>query len=228
MRAPAGRGISQQPRLPALGSQQPRLRALGLTLLLSLAACQTASEPGTSPATPASPTAYPDLATVPQRPELGYTVAQRQAIADQLVADRAHAQYSAARLAYATGHSATPPPGPPPAAAAADTPASAPLPAEAPKAAAKEAPGSGRIARGYVEANLNAAADSGQLRKFMRRMDRPIPDPYGPRSVAQLVGLAPPPAGPPAPDPGNQSFGSFLGGALGIETEDDVSPASQR
>lgn len=185
-------------------SLQPRALA-GLAALALLGACQ--ASPGTSPAIPASPASYPDLADVPPRPQLSYTIEQRREVARALVADRENARYRAAVLAHATGRSDTAPtPPPPPPAAPAATPAE---PAAPP-------PGERRIARGYVESSLNAAADDGDLRDFMRRMERPIPDPYGPRTVTQAVGLAPSEAGPDE-EGGLAGFGSFLGGVLGLE-----------
>ena len=42
------------------------------------AACEPTAPPGQSPARPVPPGPYPDLASVPPRPQLSYTVAQRQ------------------------------------------------------------------------------------------------------------------------------------------------------
>ena len=190
------------------GIWQQRRRTLGCSLALAalLAGCGSGASP--PPPAPASPTDYPDLASVPARPNLSYTVEQRQAIGDALVADRANARYRQAELAFATGRSGTPPPAPP--APPPPATAAAPAPPVAPP------PGAGPIARGYVDANLNAASDDGDLRDFMRRLDRPIPDPYGPRTVTQAVGLAPRPAAA-AQEGVLDGFGSFLGGVLGLE-----------
>lgn len=201
-----------------------KTRAAALLLLLGLAACSGAARPDASPAVPASPTSYPDLASVPPRPRLSYTVEQRRKIADQLVADRENARHRAAELAYATGQSAEPPPPRPPAEAGAAEAAAAPAPAPAPA----EPPGDAPIARAYVQENLSAAADTGRLRRFMRRLERKIPDPYGPRSIAEAVGLAgrAEPAAAPAPEPApagqpateqEEAPGSHLGGLLGLE-----------
>lgn len=212
-----------------------------LLLLLATAACERPGRPGASPAVPASPSDYPDLASVPPRPRLSYTVEQRREIADALVADRENARHRAAELAYATGRSGTlPTPAPAPA---------APETAGAPQKAAQPAtpgqpPGDAAIARAYVEENLNAAADDGRLRKFMRRLGRKIPDPYGPASITEALGLTGPaqPAGNAAPASGGQPpaaapaagaeqdegkaeaqpgsvqrFGSYLGGLLGLD-----------
>lgn len=182
-------------------------------LLALLAGC---SGGGTSPAMPAPPAAYPDLARVPAKPRLGYTVEQRREIASGLVADRANARYREAELDFATGR-ATAPPAPPPAAEA-PTPQPAAPPAPPPA-------GDRSLARAYVASSLDAASDEGELSDFMKRIDRKVPDPYGPATVGQLVGLAPAPA--PQPEPpkagegedarGLAGFGGFLGGLIGIE-----------
>jgi hypothetical protein len=60
------------------------------------------------------------------------------------------------------------------------------------------------------------------MRDFMKRLERDIPDPYGPKAVTQAVGLAPPPQAPEggrAPAEGAGGFGGFLGGLLGVEGE---------
>jgi Meckel syndrome type 1 protein len=220
--------------------QRSILPAGFLLLGLLLAGCQRASgpEPGVSPAVPASPTAYPDLASVPPRPRLTYSVEQRRAIADALVADREHARYRRAELDYATGSSATPPVPPPPA---------PPPPAAAPPTAAGPPPGAAAIARQYVEASLNEASDDRDLRDFMKRLDRKIPDPAGPATVVKAVqavmpGGSEPAAAAPAtervgqvgvdtgetaaPQPSAlQRLGSFLGGVLGLESG-EAAPAT--
>jgi hypothetical protein len=209
-----------------------RCGALALLLVL-LGGCQgSAPAEGDGPAEPLPPGEYPDLASVPPRPRLTYTVEQRRAIGDQLVADRENARYRAAELAYDTGRSAEPPPPPPEAPAA---PAAAPPPPPPPA-------GDGPIARAYVDDNLDTSRDTGKLRRFMRRLDRRLPDPVGPPSVAVAVGLAGPagdtpaaggaaPAAPAASPPQPQAsalerFGGFLGGILGIGAGDEAAPAS--
>lgn len=182
-------------------------------LLAALAAC-AGPESGTSPASPATPAAYPDLARVPARPRLGYTVEQRRELSSGLVADRANARYREAALAYATGRTDTAPTAPP-SVAATPAPAAAPAPAPA-------TPGAATVAASYVDSSLDAASDDGDLNDFMKRIDRNIPDPYGPATVTQLVGIAPQPPLEPAPtaDAGNGDsggFGGFLGGLLGVE-----------
>jgi hypothetical protein len=61
-----------------------------------------------------SPTTYPSLSTVPRRPKLTYTVAQRRAIVEGLVADLENARYTDRSVRYRSGLSALPPPPPPP------------------------------------------------------------------------------------------------------------------
>lgn len=188
-------------------------------LLAALAAC-AGQDAGTSPASPATPAAYPDLARVPARPRLGYTVEQRRELSTGLVADRANARYREAALAYSTGQTDIAPTPPSPVAAT-PAPTAAPGPAPAP-------PGAATVAASYVESSLNAASDDGDLNDFMKRIDRNIPDPYGPATVTQLMGIAPQPPPEPAPaaDAGSRGeggFGTFLGGLLGVED----TPAAQ-
>lgn len=60
---------------------------------------------------------YPDLADVPPRPRLGYTLRQKRAIAEVLVADRDHARYEGETLRHRLLGTAPPPPAIPPAVA---------------------------------------------------------------------------------------------------------------
>jgi hypothetical protein len=86
-------------------------------VLMVLASCQNpAQDPGPTGAVPAQPD-YPSLHTVPARPQLSYTVEQRRAIVDGLIADRANARYSNQVVRYRTGLSGLPPPATPPVAA---------------------------------------------------------------------------------------------------------------
>ena len=48
---------------------------------------------------------------------------------------------------------------------------------------------------------FNDVRDRGKLRQFMLRLGREAPDPFGPRSLAEALGLQSPPEPPPAPDP---------------------------
>lgn len=197
-----------------LGARKHQGRAIIVAMLLGLlTACEPSPPPGQSPARPVPPGPYPDLASVPPRPQLSYTVAQRQEIASQLVADRAHAQYAAAQLAYATGAAAAPPAPPEPAPAA--------TPAPPPPAAAE---GDAGIANAYLATNLSDVRDTGKLRQFMRRLDREAPDPWGPRTLAEAIGLGGP-DDPPAPGGSEakpvsseaQPATNVLGGVLGVD-----------
>jgi hypothetical protein len=212
-------------RRPPRGiSQHKLLASLGFAVLL-LVGCQPSGPPGTSPAIPASPTAYPDLASVPSRPQLGYTIEQRREIAAGLVADRANARYREAGLAYATGRTDSPPPEPP---AAQPEPVAAPAPETAPPA------GDGTAARRYVEEALDSTADDDDLDDFVQKIERRIPDPYGPATLTQALGLAPraptEPTANPADEGSLDGFGGFLGGVLGVEAaegEDSSDPAQR-
>ncbi len=109
---------------------------------------------------------------------------------------------------------------------ASTAPASPAAPAPAAQPAAPSPAGDAGLAKAYVRSTLDSASDDGDLNDLMKRIERRIPDPYGPRTVTQLVGLAPRPA-PPAPAAGGEEppagagggggLGGFLGGLLGIE-----------
>lgn len=164
------------------------LRQLGLTVLL-VAGCADGSSSGSSPARPASPATYPDLASVPPRPVLSATPAQRQEMQASLASARNAADRRAAEFLHEIGRGPAPPPLPAPAPAAAPPP---PLPVVG---------GDGGVARAYLDSSLVEVRDRGKLRQFMRRLVREAPDPYGPRTLAQALGLV---AGPtettPQPD----------------------------
>ena len=77
---------------------------------------------------------------MPPRPQLSYSVQQRRAIVDGLVADREHARYTEQVVRYRTGRSSLPPPPAPPPVVVPDVPVEpAATPAEA--AAAGQAAG---------------------------------------------------------------------------------------
>jgi hypothetical protein len=78
--------------------------------------------------------------------------------------------------------------------------------------------GDGAIARAYLDSSLNDVRDRGKLRQFMRRIGREAPDPAGPRTVAEALGLstsaAPGESAPQAAPTGQQAdplerFGDF-------------------
>ncbi len=177
-----------------------------------LTACESSPPPGQSPARPVPPGPYPDLASIPPRPQLGYTVEQRREIGNQLVADREHARYAAAQLAYATGATTEQPqpPAPPPAAAPAPPPPPSPE-------------GDASIAAAYLDTNLSDVRDTGKLRQFMRRLDREAPDPAGPATIAELLGFGgpsdPPTATPQVPEQprDDATAPNVLGGVLGVD-----------
>lgn len=144
----------------------PRRLALLAPLLLALGACgdllqnvPPRPEASTDPAVAAAE--YPRLADVPERPRLGYTLEQRRAIAEGLVADRANARHTGDELRRATGRPVTPddapplPPLPPPPEVADDT--------------------STDLALAYVEEALARDSDDGSLGDFLDRLERPPP-----------------------------------------------------
>ena len=96
-------------------------------LMIVLASCQdVAEQPGPIEPVTFAPE-YPSLHTVPARPQLSYTVEQKRAIVDMLIADRANARYTEGVVRYRAGLSSEPP-----------------LPAPALAAASPESGGSGR------------------------------------------------------------------------------------
>ena len=149
-----------------------------LSLLLLLGACEPTTAPGKSPARPASPTTYPDLASVPARPIFSDTLEERSALGNQLAADRENAIRRAAELDYAAGRGPAPPPAP-----AVGSAASPAAPPAGPPA------GDASVAQAYVASSFNDVRDRGKLRQFMLRLGREAPDPAGPSSLAQALGL---------------------------------------
>lgn len=91
-------------------------------VMIVLASCQDAAEDTRPGGAVAEQSGYPSLHSVPPRPQLSYTVEQRRAIADGLIADRENARYSNQVVRYRTGLSGLPPPDAPPVAAAPLTP----------------------------------------------------------------------------------------------------------
>ena len=78
-------------------------------LMIVLASCQdVAEQPEQIEAVTFDP-GYPSLHTVPARPQLSYTVEQRRAIVDMLIADRANARYTEEVARYRAGLSSEPP-----------------------------------------------------------------------------------------------------------------------
>jgi hypothetical protein len=93
---------------------------LSIVSVLALQACQVLDVfDGDAPAEaepsievtqlPVDP-AYPNLRTVPPRPQLSYSVEQQREIVESLIGDREHARYTTQRIRYRTGLSSLPPP----------------------------------------------------------------------------------------------------------------------
>jgi hypothetical protein len=193
-------------------------------LMIVLASCQdVAEEPGPIEPVTFDP-GYPSLHTVPPRPQLSYTVEQKRAIVDMLIADRANARYTEEVVRYRAGLSSNPPP-PAPALAAA-SPDWEPAPLES--ARATPPPDTARPAPAVVpETKFQTEGDS--LDSFMRDMvhgragSQPPPNPapagkpdanatgagapeliaqaaaYPPRSRAVVLAMPPDPARLPPP-----------------------------
>ncbi|NWH08512.1 MAG: hypothetical protein HXY22_07725 [Alphaproteobacteria bacterium] len=90
----------------------------------------SAPPPGSATATEVGKDGYPNLATVPARPEATRNEAERQQIVEGLVADKARAQYSAEQLRGGEDVAAPPP---------ANNPATAKAPAAPTEPAAEAA-----------------------------------------------------------------------------------------
>jgi hypothetical protein len=175
---------------------------------LSLGACGRPDAIGGGEAgsanTGAAAAEYPSLATVPPRPRLSYGVEQRRAVEDQLVRDRANAARVAAEIDHELGRSPAPPP--PVAPAAPASAAASPLPAEAGAAERRpRGPGDDPLVEAYVAEAMARDEDEGELRDFMRRLERPP----APVAEPEKAGVAPPAA--PAPRPAS------LARVLGLE-----------
>jgi outer membrane protein OmpA-like peptidoglycan-associated protein len=82
-------------------------------LMLALASCQDVAEETAPSDSVAVAPGYPSLHTVPPRPQLSYTVEQRRAIVNGLIADRENARYSSDVVRYRAGLSSLPPPAAP-------------------------------------------------------------------------------------------------------------------
>ncbi|MGH6943512.1 MAG: hypothetical protein ACREH6_04730, partial [Geminicoccaceae bacterium] len=123
-------------------------------LFLTLPGCQSVDVPENTSGSASAPQSahpskapadesYPDLHSVPPRPQLSYTIQQEREIVDALIADREHARYTNRVIRYRTGESSLPPPPEPQkrAEAPAETPKSSiPTVAEPPAAPAEVAP----------------------------------------------------------------------------------------
>ncbi len=134
-----------------------------------------------------SNTAYPDLHTVPPRPQLSYTVQQRRAIVDGLVADRENALYTDQVVRYRAGLSTLPPPPPPPSVTATIEPlseAAGATAAQTQQAKARQtSSGAGGQAPSGDQSPRNET-EKGSLGEFVDRLDRAT-TPSGPDASAQ-------------------------------------------
>jgi hypothetical protein len=107
---------------------------------LALAASRDRLEAARADGAAAAPTEYPSLYSVPPRPQLSYSVQQRRAIVEGLVADRELARYTDQVVRYRSGQSSLPPPPEPPRAVAAVDTEGLLEPAEPAAVPAAEAP----------------------------------------------------------------------------------------
>jgi hypothetical protein len=127
--------------------------------LLGLAGCTGGSTHEGE--TAAASRGYPDIAEVPPRPHLGYTVEQRREIGNALLADRENARYERDQLLYETGRSLVPPQH--------ETPQQLPMPAAV--ETKQEAPPAPSATR-YVEERVLEETDDGSLGDFMDKLLR--------------------------------------------------------
>ena len=149
-------------------------------------ACDPASDAERSrPA--GSPTTYPDLASVPPRPGSGRHAgaAPGDPAASSLPIAPERRLRRAAELAYATGRGRS---------RRRRRPGAVGRSRRPPRRRRGRRPATARVARAYLDSSLNDIRDRGKLRQFMRRLGREAPDPAGPQTLAQAVGLAPVPA----------------------------------
>jgi hypothetical protein len=196
--------------------------------VLALAGCQSVDEgsaasPSSGPsdtgtaedsgAAAESGTAYPDLHTVPPRPQLSYTVQQRRAIVDGLIGDRENALYTDQVVRYRAGLSTLPPPPQPPSVTAAIEPspeAAGATAAPAPQArAGLTSSGAGGQAQSGDQSPRNET-EKGSLGEFVDRLDRAT-TPTEPDASAQGVTSG----GPQGSDGGSEDASSKSSGWFG-------------
>ncbi len=165
---------------PGMGSKGERsaVLAVGLCALVALGGCgelldSVPPRPAAIDDPAVAETPYPRLAAVPARPRLTYTLEQRRAIAEGLVADRDYARHQGNELRQATGRPPLPPAPPLPA-----KPASKPAPPPDPAA---------DLAIAYVEDSLARDADDGSLGDFLDALERLPP---GIDAAAAQAGIA--------------------------------------
>jgi hypothetical protein len=132
--------------------------------------------------------AYPNLHTVPPRPQLSYSVEQQREIVERLISDREHARYTDRLIRYESGLSSLPPPPAPPQALA-DTDAAVDQVVRA-RPQAPTAEPEAMPARRAAETRYRVDDDS--LGDVMRDLVRDTAPPAAATPSAA-------PAGPPAP-----------------------------
>lgn len=180
--------------------------------------------------------AKPELRDVPPRPALGYTIEQRRAIGDTLVADRENARHQGELLRQRTGKSALPPPPMPRVAPPEVTTAKTEPP---PPSSAALVPSNPEAA--IAEDRVRSESDDGSLNSFLRQLLRLQPEPPTEPSAEvaataaptadeagsqEHVGRRPDPPSTPALD----QFLGLLGGTLAepgaFTTTPAVAPAA--
>ena len=151
-------------------------RTAAMLLLALLAPARRPRRTGREPA-PAGPSGrLPDLASVPPRPQLSYTVAQRRR--DRQRAGRRSRQRPLSRRRAGLRHRRH---------QGAAATAARRLPPPASRRAATADPGRrpGSSPAPTCAADLIIAADKGKLRQLMRRLEQRAPDPVGPATAGR-------------------------------------------
>jgi hypothetical protein len=206
-----------------------------LTSVVALSACQWFD--GDPPASareqlnlaPAAPgDAYPSLHSVPPRAQLSYSVEQRRAIVDGLIADRENARYTDQVVRYRSGQSSLPPPpAPPHDVAAVDTEGLLePDPAAQVEDAADEQP---PLPSPFDDdAGLEGAGDEDDEEDTLDSfVDELATDPVAEQADDAGVPAAPAPAAPAATDEEDgQGFMDWLGDLLGQTEPAAPAPAT--
>jgi hypothetical protein len=210
--------------------------ALALIGLVALTACQDGESAQAlrdrlgvagDDATAAAPTEYPSLYTVPPRPQLSYSVQQRRAIVEGLVADRELARYTDQVVRYRSGQSSLPPPPEPPRDVAAIDTEGLLEPAEPVPAPAAEAPAPPPVPSPYDDDSGfggfggfgNDEEDEDTLDNFVDDLAR---DPL--EEQADEVGV---PGAPEEPADEGEGLMDWLGGLFGAaEPEEPIGSAA--
>jgi hypothetical protein len=169
-------------------------------LMIVLASCQDVAEQPAQIEPVTFDPAYPSLHTVPARPQLSYTVEQRRAIVDMLIADRANARYTEEVVRYRAGLSSEPPPAAPALAAVSPN-----LAAPGPDGAHATTPPDAPRAVPAIIPETKFQTEDGSLDSFMRDM---VSGRAGPQRPAN-----PAPAGRPDANAGALGTGAAGAGA---------------